>query len=164
MRGDHAAAAVHADDETIAELVQGRLEKIAGGDGGRTHDHPVDAGLGDARETRGAAHATAVLHGDVERRDDAFDGADVGHLAGARRIEVDDVQRLGAFGLPAPRQLHGVIAEHGDVIEVPAPQAYGLAALYVHRRKDDHEACTSLRTRSTNPASRRSPVRELFSG
>ena len=110
------------------------------------------------------ADAAAVLHGDVERLDDALDDREVGELAGARRVEVDDVQRLGALVLPVARQLHGVVAEDGDVVEVAAAQAHRLAALDVDGGEHDHEVPASRWTVATNPASSASPTLELFSG
>src|SRR5665648_778429 len=79
-------------------------------------------------------------------------------------IEVDDVEGLGALVLPETRQRDRVVAEHGDVVEVAAPQADGLAALDVDSREHDHEARTSILARSTKLASRLRPTRELFSG
>ena len=89
---------------------------------------------------------------------------EVGELAGAGGVEVDHVQRLGALVLPVARQLHRVVAEHGDVVEVAAPQAHGLACLDVDGREDDHEVPASRWTLATKPASRASPTLELFSG
>ena len=102
--------------------------------------------------------------GDVQRLDDAFHDREVRQLAGARRVEVDDVQRLGALVLPVARQLHRVVAEHGDVVEVTATQAHRLAGLDVDGGEHDHEVPASRWTLATNPASRASPTLELFSG
>ena len=44
-----------------------------------------------------AADAAAVLHRDVERLDDALDDARVHELAGARGVQVDDVEGLCAL-------------------------------------------------------------------
>ncbi len=112
----------------------------------------------------GAADAAAVLHRDVEGLDDALHDGEVDELAGARGVQVDDVEGLRALVLPEPRQRDRVVAEHGDVVEVAAPQAHGLAALDVDGREDDHEARTSCLARSTKLASRRRPTTELFSG
>ena len=89
---------------------------------------------------------------------------EVGELAGARRVEVDDVQRLGALVLPVARQLHGVVAEDGDVVEVAAAQADRLAGLDVDGGEHDHEVPASRWTLATNSASSASPTLELFSG
>ncbi len=164
MSGDHAAAAVHADDETIAEPGERRVEKVGRRHRGSTHHDPMHADARYVGETPGAAHPAAVLNRDVDGLDDTLHDVDVAHLAGARRVEVDDVQRLSTISLPAPRKLHRIVAEHRGVVEVAAPKAHGLAVLDVDSRKDDHEVRTSRWTRCTNPASRRRPARELFSG
>jgi len=111
-----------------------------------------------------AADAAAILDGDVQRLDDAFHDREVHELAGACRVEVDDMQRLGALVLPVARQLHRVVAEHGDVVEVTATQAHRLAGLDVDGGEHDHEVPASRWTLATNPASRASPTLELFSG
>ena len=64
-------------------------------------------------------------------------------LAGAGRVEVDHVQRLRALVLPEARELHRVVAEDGDVVEVAAAQAHCLAALDVDGGEDDHEVVAS---------------------
>ena len=69
----------------------------------------------------------------------SLDDREVGELAGARRVEVDDVQRLRALVLPVARQFHRVVAEHGDVVEVAAPQAHRLAGLDVDGGEHDHD-------------------------
>ena len=78
-------------------------------------------------------------------------------VSGARRVEVDDVQRLGALVLPVARQLHGVVAEDGDVVEVAAAKAHRLACLDVDGGEHDHEVPASRWTVATNPASKREP-------
>ena len=85
------------------------------------------------------ADAAAVLHGDVERLDDALDDLEVGQLARPRGVEVDDVQRLGALVLPVPGELDGVVAEDGDIVEVAAAETDGLAGLDVDGGEHDHE-------------------------
>ena len=103
----------------------------------------MHADAGHERQRLLAAHAAAVLHGDVERLDDALHDREVGEVAGAGRVEVDDVERLGALVLPVPRELHGVVAEDGHVVEVAAPQAHRLAVLDVDGGKHDHEVPAS---------------------
>ena len=106
----------------------------------------------------------------------------VHELPRARRVEIDDVDRLGALRLPVPGKLHGVVGEHGDVVEVAAPQAYRLAVLDVDGREDDHQrpslgglgrgrsppspvaAGPAPRAAATKFPSSPRPAAELFSG
>ena len=61
----------------------------------------------------------------------------------AGRVEIDHVQRLGALVLPVARQLHRIVAEDGDVVEVTAAQAYRLTSLDVDGGEHDHEVRAS---------------------
>ena len=163
VRGDHAVAAVETDDEALAEPVDGVVEQVQGRHRRRAHDHPVHADPGDQGETLGAADAAAVLHRHVDGVDDALDDLEVGQLAGARRVEVDHVQRLRTLLLPLARQRHRIVAEDGDVLEVSAAQADYLAALDTDGREHDHAGCASSSSRPAPRARRHTRLRVLDS-
>ena len=94
------SVAVEAHDQALAERLEGVVEQVERRHGGRAHDHPVDADARDQGKVLGAADAAAVLHGDVEGLDDALQDVEVHELAGARGVEVDDVEGLRALVLP----------------------------------------------------------------
>ena len=143
VRGDHAVRAVEADDEPVAEPVDRVVEQVERRDRGGAHDDPVHADAGHEREALRRADAAAVLDRDLERLDDVLDDGEVGELTAARRVEVDDVQSLGALVLPVARQFHGVVAEHRDVVEVAAPQTHRLACLDIDGGEHDHDVPAS---------------------
>ena len=81
-----------------------------------------------------------------------------------RRVEVDDVQALGALPLPAPRDVGRRVAVHGLVLRAALPQAHHATLADVDRRDDDHAALRAASTIFTKPSTMSSPTSWLFSG
>ena len=114
--------AVDADDEAVAEPVDGRRPAgraaVTAAVPMTTQCTPMPADTREALRRRGRRRRTA--RGSASALTMRSTMCEVGELAGARRVEVDDVQRLGALLCPVARQLDRVVAEDGDVVEVAA--------------------------------------------
>src|SRR5207245_8349883 len=105
----------------------------------RPDDDARGAGLGERLSGVEVADPAARLdlHGEAVR-----DGADVVEVlrrAGARAVEIDDVEPFGAFGDELPGRLE---RRRGDLLrglEVAPRHADGLTLIDVDRRVDDHQ-------------------------
>ena len=137
----------------------------------------IDAGGagGERRADRlGGAQPAADLHRHVDSRRDPLDVLEVRRRAGARAVEVDDVQRPRAVVDPAswPRRADRRRRRSAGV-EVAAREPHRLAVEDVDRRQQDHARAAAgrgaaappqPRTGATKFASSASPSPEDFSG
>ncbi len=132
--------------------------------GGGAHDHPGDADVGKGSSRLGAAHATAGLHGHVDRFHDGRDERAVHRLAGAGGIEVHGVDPSGPCGHEPGGHRRGVVAVDPLAVEVALDELDDLAATEVDGRVEVHQAATGAPQRSTKAWSTARPVRADFSG
>src|SRR4029077_2259082 len=101
------------------------------------------------------------LHGDADGRADGRHPRSLHGAAGARAVEVHDVDPARPERLPAPRDADRVVAVDRLAGEIALREAHAAAAAEVDGRVDDHARAATVRT---NPRSRLSPTRWLFSG
>ena len=84
------------------------------------------------------AHASANLHGDADRFEDAGDDLSVARLSADRTVQIHHVQQFGAGIGPAPGHGRRVIGVDGLVLHAPLDQADALAVFKIDCRYDQH--------------------------
>ena len=109
------------------------------------------------------ADAPAHLDRDADRRDHRADRVRL-RQAVDRRVEVHEVDPLGALRLPAPRHLGGVHPVEGLLAGAALPQAHHATLAHVDGGDDDHAALRAASTTRTKLSTMRSPTSWLFSG
>ena len=90
--------------------------------------------------------AAAVLDGHAALAGDPRQVLERPRLAGARAVEVDDVQLPRARRHPVARGVQRVVAVDGLVLEAALAQPDGPAALDVDRRVEDHARAPARRS------------------
>src|SRR5207245_4419620 len=136
----------------------------------RPDDDARGAGLGERLSGVEVADPAARLdlHGEAVR-----DGADVVEVlrrAGARAVEIDDVEPFGAFGDELPGRLERRRRDLLRGLEVAPRHADGLTLIDVDRRVEDHRIRAARPPRDHPPTESatarrtRSPVAPGFSG
>ena len=169
--GELAVASVDGDDEPLAELRDGLVEEVdVGIRGGSDHD-ARRAGFDHVPDRFDRPQAAADLYGHVEFTGDPLDVLEVRRRAGARAVEIDNVEIASPVLDPAPRGIERVGVVHGPGVEVALREPDGLAVEDVDRRQQDHARAASARVvllcaahSALKLASIRRPSAEDFSG
>src|SRR5262249_32298064 len=129
-------------------------------DGRRAEHHALRAHPEGVVDSLGAPEAAAELDGDADCVDDLLHDLEVPRLAGARAVQVHDVERPGALLHPAPGGVNRVGVEGGLAVVVALHQADRTTAADVDGRVEDHAGTHA----STNRASSPRPASLDFSG
>ena len=123
----------------------------------RADDHPLRPRPQRLADRGERAQAAAVLDRHARLARDPAQVVDRLRRAGARAVEVDDVQEARARLDPRLRGGQRVVVVDGLVLEAALDEAHRLAVEDVDGRVEDHAAATKF-------ASSASPSREDFSG
>ena len=111
-----------------------------------------------------AADTSAGLHRHVQRSGDRCDQVAVAWLAGARRVEVDDVHPRRTLGLEGERLGDGFLAVDGAAAVVALVEPHATPLEQVDRRIQIHQSLSSPAARRTKFASSCNPGVPDFSG
>jgi hypothetical protein len=156
--------AAHVDRHHHARpvLAHDLVEEVDVAERRRADDRPHRAGRERLAHRLDRAQAAAVLHRRTGRVHDPLEVLERLRRPGARAVEVDHVQVVGAGVDPRLRGRQRVVVVDGRLVVVALAQADRAPAEDVDRRVEDHAA-----TRAQTPAKLRSsasPSTEDFSG
>src|SRR5215210_2229744 len=155
--GDVAAADVDRDEHARAERGDDRVEEVDVAERRGADDHALGARPQRLADGLEGAQAPAVLHRHARLARDPAQVLDRLRLAGARAVEVDDVEEPRARLDPRPRGRQRIVVVDGRVLEAALDEAHRPAVEDVDGGIEDHAAATKF-------ASSASPSREDFSG
>ena len=140
------------------------VEEVDVGEGRRAEDDPRRAGRERVAHGLDGAQPAAELHRHAELAGDLLEVMEVLRRAGARAVEVDDVQVARARRDPVARRLERIVAVDGLGVEVALHEADRLATGDVDRGIEDHEAACTVAQIPTKLRRSARPSVEDFSG
>ena len=169
--GQLALASVDGDDDPLAVSRQRLVEEVDIGVGGGSQDHARHARRQRPPDSGDRAQPAPELDRHVDLGDDPLHVVQVGRLAAAGAVEVDDVERAGARLHPAASGVERVGVVVGPLVELAPREPDRLALEDVNRRQEDHgdadpahPAGAESRHSVTKLLSSANPSREDFSG
>ena len=146
------------------DILEGKAVRLAQGAFDARTEYDADPLVAAKRWVGAGARALHVV--DLDGRGDPAHVLEVGGLAAARSVEIDDMQSTGAGVHPPRRRVQRIGVVVGAGVKRPLGQTHRLAAQDVDSGKQDHARATGApwRQHCRNEPSMSRPCAEDFSG